>query len=613
MGCVARIGRLVIASAVAMVVGVVWSASGVAPVAHATPPTPTLTLDIETSGEGSNPIRLTRNGTKVYFAADDGVHGVELWMVDGAAAPVMVSDIIPGAGGSNPRNLAVVNGTLWFNAEDGTHGAEPWTTDGTALGTVMVADIFPGVTSSNPDEFVAVDGQVYFAAQDQTFGRELWRSDGTSAGTVMSWNLRAGTASSSPTELTVIDYGGSVGQRLWVVAEASGGTASAQRELVTVDGFAGGVDPITIQIVDRAPRELTALGTSLYLVAEPTSTTSGFDATTLHRVQLNGAGPPATFTATSLGATNPFNLTAVGTELYFTAIGASEGAELFHLFGGVPDLVADIRPGSIGSDPSDLTPANATSMYFVADDGTHGRELWRATNGVGVTLVADLVPGEEAAIPGELRAAAGAVVFAASTASGREPWYFSGTGTPLIMEDINPGAGDSTPHDFVAVIGVGLFFAATDPVAGNELTKVPLPFDVNATNRERLRPALGHGRLGPERSGRCGAVRRLGCRDQRARQRAVRARHPHRCHLVAGRRVPRAGRLVAARLHARRRRHDEHLLRRRRRRRLRAVAHRWHTGRHLVRRGPRTRAGQLVRGRDRVVERDRVLPGLHRR
>lgn len=44
--------------------------------------------------------------------------------------------------------------------------------------------------------------------------------------------------------------------------------------------------------------------------------------------------------------------------------------------GAQPALVKDIRPGSAGFGPFDLTNVNG-ALYFTANDGITGEELWR--------------------------------------------------------------------------------------------------------------------------------------------------------------------------------------------------------------------------------------------
>src|SRR5262249_26090468 len=71
------------------------------------------------------PPQITPVGNIAYFAADDGVHGPELWETDGTpAGTVLNSDLYPGSIGSNPRNLTNVDGTLFFAANDFIHGYE---------------------------------------------------------------------------------------------------------------------------------------------------------------------------------------------------------------------------------------------------------------------------------------------------------------------------------------------------------------------------------------------------------------------------------------------------------------------------------------------------------
>ena len=61
---------------------------------------------------------------------------MELWTTDGTSAGTkMVKDIDPGADGSAPEELHAFNGDIYFSADDGSHGRELWKSDGTAGGT----------------------------------------------------------------------------------------------------------------------------------------------------------------------------------------------------------------------------------------------------------------------------------------------------------------------------------------------------------------------------------------------------------------------------------------------------------------------------------------------
>ncbi len=77
-------------------------------------------------------------GNRLYFSADDGIHGDELWRSDGTATgTVMVKDITSGEDGSDPEGLTAVGNTLYFHAF-GARGQELWKSDGTAAGTTIV-------------------------------------------------------------------------------------------------------------------------------------------------------------------------------------------------------------------------------------------------------------------------------------------------------------------------------------------------------------------------------------------------------------------------------------------------------------------------------------------
>ena len=90
--------------------------------------------DINPGSGGSNPRFLTNFNGTLFFAASNGVNGRELWRINGNTT-VPVADI-NGSGGSDPRYLTNVkgttnvNGTLFFTADDGQKGRELWKSDG---------------------------------------------------------------------------------------------------------------------------------------------------------------------------------------------------------------------------------------------------------------------------------------------------------------------------------------------------------------------------------------------------------------------------------------------------------------------------------------------------
>src|SRR5205814_94197 len=58
-----------------------------------------------------------------------------------ASCGVPMNDINPGPGGSSPFGFTISNNALYFSADDGTNGFELWKSDGTEAGTVRVKGI----------------------------------------------------------------------------------------------------------------------------------------------------------------------------------------------------------------------------------------------------------------------------------------------------------------------------------------------------------------------------------------------------------------------------------------------------------------------------------------
>jgi large repetitive protein len=70
--------------------------------------------------------------------------------------------------------LTNVSGTLFFSADDGTHGSELWENNGSAAGTFLVQDINPGTSGSNPGYLTNFSGSLLFSANDGFRGDEPW-------------------------------------------------------------------------------------------------------------------------------------------------------------------------------------------------------------------------------------------------------------------------------------------------------------------------------------------------------------------------------------------------------------------------------------------------------
>ena len=92
-----------------------------------------------------------------------------------------------------------------------------------------------------------------------------------------------------------------------------------------------------------------------------------------------------------------FHCSIDGRTVLFSANDFTVGAELWTTDGSTTALLKDIFPGPRGSSPADFYSCwigNEVITFFTADDGVHGRELWR-TNGTeaGTFLIRDFKVG----------------------------------------------------------------------------------------------------------------------------------------------------------------------------------------------------------------------------
>lgn len=428
-------------------------------------------------GAGSSFIsEIVNVGTSVFFNAEDDVNGFELWRSDGTVqGTVLVRDIAPGLSqfgspeSSFPRSLLNVGGTIFFVANDGVTGSELWRSNGTSAGTVLVADINPDGDSVSTSSLASLGSTVFFAADDGVNGSELWKSDGTQNGTMLVADIDAsGPGSGSfPQFLTNVN-----GTLFFSAFEQSTGV-----ELYKSDGtLTELVADISPGLLSSSPTRLTNLNGSLIFSASDGMNgtelwrSNGTDATTTMVFDIN-PGP-------SGGLEIDFmeffaRLTVVGTNVFFSATDDSLGAELWRSDGTTPGtmLVRDIRPGAIGSEPLEIT-ALGSQAIFSADSGSGGRELF-GSDGLfaNTSLIRDIGTGNESsAVSDELATLGDARLFVADDGiSGPELWKADGSNTgTVLVKDIFPGFSGSSPRD-LTVVGNTVFFVADDGVSGSEL------------------------------------------------------------------------------------------------------------------------------------------------
>lgn len=422
--------------------------------------------DINTVLADANPTNFVVSNGELYFTAQSNYPGIQ-WETNGTTTGTgQINSLVPGDPKAAMLDLTDVNGTLYFFSQgpsdgtgeglyksngtvagttevenfvgggddltnaDGTvfflSGDVLWKTDGTAAGTVSIAS-FVGERGASPSNLFAVNNTLYF-----TVGPELWKSDGTAAGTTGFYG-QAGT--------------------IYSMAEFNGELYfSSMAGLYSSDGIAAGTQP-----VPNAPVEVGGIfadGGTLYFAAGygPANSAS------LWKTDGTGAGTVEVSSAPNEGV-GPF--TQVNGELYFYGTDATHGTELWRSDGTAAgtQIVADINPGPASSttpnDPNTTPPIDLIGfngqVYFDANDGVHGIELWTSDGTAdGTSQLLQINTDTLGSDPGTSGFPSSVTIgnityFEANDGiHGDELWQTDGTaGGSSLVADINPGSGGS--------------------------------------------------------------------------------------------------------------------------------------------------------------------------
>ncbi|WP_171036562.1 ELWxxDGT repeat protein [Dyadobacter sediminis] len=381
------------------------------------------------------------NGTVFFTTVEDEIH-YRLYKSSGTGSgTVDLGDNLAGPAWTY-SSLVTMGSDVYFSASNARVAGLYKVSNATGITLVKAF-------SSGVQNLTRIGNSLYFTASDNGDGNELWKSDGSTAGTGLVKDIRSGASSSDPSMLTVVDEqlyfvanDGIHGRELW----KSGGTA-ATTELVS---------DIRPGMADSEIRELTAVGSKATFVAQ--------DGSGEKLWQING-NVYGTRVLAELAASHLLNVNGT---LYFNG-NTGRGPELFKstmVTGGTHAVTELARPESM---PLGFTQVNGVS-YFTADDGIHGRELWKTDGSTaGTILVKDVVNGANSSYPEQITDVNGTAYFITGKESQVHSLWKS-NGTPATTIKVKDFTKADTLQGLINVNGT-LFFGVVNGSGSMQLWK----------------------------------------------------------------------------------------------------------------------------------------------
>lgn len=381
-------------------------------------------------------------GGRLFFAADDCVHGNELWVSDGTQAGTRLVADLNEADDAELTAMVEFGDRVLYGL-----GSRLWISDGTAAGTTLLADLSDEIEPM-PADIVVLRGAALFATRGA-----LWSTDGTPGGTREIRSVPLVQELTRVGDLVFFSARGNLteGHEPWV----SDGTAAGTRLLRDIEPSG-----------DSRPRFFADFGGTALFCAQTAGegrelwrsdgTESGTELV-LDLMPGSGSG--------CVGLLTPLTDTVL-----FSARDALLGWELFRTDGTAAgtEAVADLCPGG-DSSPQGLQEVDGL-VFFRADDCVSGSEPWVSDGtAAGTRRIGDLQPGSGAGGGARFGAGPGGVYFQGGGPQGVELHVLrDGELEAELVADVWPGIDSSygTAH---AELDGRLYWCATDGVSGMSL------------------------------------------------------------------------------------------------------------------------------------------------
>jgi ELWxxDGT repeat protein len=162
---------------------------------------------------------------KLYFTANDSIHGQELWCTDGTSDNTyMLKDIIPGPDGWVGGLSCLNNGILYFNVINTDGTSVIWSTDGTSENTVPLVWNVQDIT--NILGMTIINNTIIFSATDEIHGNCLY-----------SYKLNYTSIENPPVkDMSFCVYPNPAMDRLWIKRTETENFKNSRLYIIRMDG-----------------------------------------------------------------------------------------------------------------------------------------------------------------------------------------------------------------------------------------------------------------------------------------------------------------------------------------------------------------------------------------
>lgn len=418
-----------------------------------------LERDINQEAASSDPYYAAELNGILYIAADDGIHGTELYQFDMTTSVAsLVANVRPYEEGNSISQVIAFDNKIFYSAIDGS-GSKPYlyVHDPVANTTERLRDTnFQDV--KEPYNFTVFNGQLFFTADFSGVDTELGKYDPVA-------NEISIVADINPTGSSSANFFNEYNGQLWFVANDGQSDSRLWR-----------YDPVTDTVENVIYNSAGAVFPSISFLKEingffyfrgytqPTGEEMwAYDPVSNDLLMIPELYP-------GIASSSPFGFAGLDGKVYFSGRNVSEGRELreYDPMTNLISLAADIHPSS-NSNPSEPLVIN-DALYFAASvDDVERRLFSYDPAGAGLSELATLDNGVN---PNYLSpvVASGNRIFlsAAVTATGTELYEYTVGGNAITLAaDINQTTIGSDPYGFTPYQGK-LYFGADEANSGRE-------------------------------------------------------------------------------------------------------------------------------------------------